>query len=285
LLLKRKDIVVSIAFSALFAGAALAVGRIAGSQASVGVAWLSVTTIAALLLVSSRRTRDLFERQSKEQSDTYHQIEAFISLTSTLNFRHPLPPMREWAISPDFAIVLVGIIRECRPRRILELGGGVSTLVAAYCLEEFGRGSIVSLDHDFEFADAIRRNLMRHGLEAAATVLHAPLKAVVLGSERHLWYDCDVIPPGEPFDLVIVDGPPAGTQTLARYPALPLLMKRFSADAVILLDDADRCEEREIIWRWLREFPGFIREDVPTEKGATVLRRLAGDSVTTRLVA
>lgn len=273
MLLKRKDRAVLLGLSLAFAGVATVVSRLGGTAATVALSWLTFTAIAALLLAFFRRMRQLFDCQLKEQADIYHQIEAYVALYSTLKIRQPLPPMRGWAVSPDFANVLVGVIRECRPRRILELGGGVSTLLASYCLEELGAGTIVSLDHDAEYADATRRNLIRHGLERKATVVHAPLKAVAVGAEQYLWYDCNALPSEAPFDLLIVDGPPAETQAGVRYPALPLLVDRLGPNAVILVDDAERGDEQCILLRWLREFPEFVREDVRTEKGATLLRR------------
>ena len=273
MLLKRKDLVMLFILSAGFAGAATMVWLLAGSAEALALVWLTFTALAGLVLASFRRTRELFDRQSQEQSDVYHQIEAFVSLTNTLKMRQPLPPMRGWAVSPDFANVLVGLIRERRPRRILELGGGVSTLVAAYCLEEIGEGSIVSLDHDAAYAEATRRNLRRHRLERLATVLHAPLITVQAAAQEYRWYDCSALSKDGEFDLLVVDGPPAGSQPEVRYPALPLLMKRLSATAAILLDDAGRGDERAILERWLREFPEFAREDLATEKGAAILRR------------
>src|SRR5262249_4080355 len=51
----------------------------------------------------------------------YAQVEALLSLHSVIRFKHPLPPMRGWGISPDFALILVSVIREHKPRIIVEL--------------------------------------------------------------------------------------------------------------------------------------------------------------------
>src|SRR5262249_31300362 len=138
---------------------------------------------------------------------------------------------------------------------------------------EVGVGSIVSLDHDAAYAETTRRNLRRHGLQRLATVLHAPLITVQAAGQTFRWYDCSALPNDGTFDLLVVDGPPAGTQLEVRYPALPLLMNRLSSTAAILLDDAGRGDEQAILARWLKEFPAFVHEEVTTEKGAAILRR------------
>ena len=56
----------------------------------------------------------------------------------------------------------------------------------------------------------------------------------------------------------IVDGPPAGQNPGARYPALPLLMDRLADRATIFVDDADRPGESEVIKAWLN-LPGISR--------------------------
>jgi len=48
----------------------------------------------------------------------------------------------------------------------------------------------------------------------------------------------------------------------------------LSDDSVVLLDDAVRPDERQIIKLWQEEFPGFAREDIDAEKDITILRRV-----------
>ena len=43
---------------------------------------------------------------SSELAQTYRQIEALLMLTKCLPLRHPLPPMRGEAVSPDLALLL-----------------------------------------------------------------------------------------------------------------------------------------------------------------------------------
>lgn len=203
----------------------------------------------------------------------YQQLEALISITSILPLRHPLPPMRGWAISPDFGVLLISEILKKKPRLVLELGSGVSTLLTAYCLEKAGRGRVISFDHDEKYCVQSRERIREHGLDDIAEIVHVPLREVQLNQQSWDWYDTARVDPGVKIDLLVVDGPPGQIQDLSRYPALPLLREYLSDDAVILLDDAGRPDEKIILDMWTREFPDFVHECIPAEKGAAVLRR------------
>lgn len=224
-------------------------------------------TVLLLLLIA------LQFRTYRELDNHYQQVEALLSLFSTLKIRQPLPKMRGWAVSPDFARVVASLINEYKPKLILELGSGASTLVAGYALEEVGQGRIVSLDHDKHYADFSSSTIRQHRLQDRATVIYAPLKEMVIGNKSWLWYDIEQLKDFEAVDMLIIDGPPGTIQKLARYPALPVLFHLLSDDAIILLDDAFRHDEKETIKLWLREFADFSREELDLEKGAVVLRR------------
>jgi predicted O-methyltransferase YrrM len=219
----------------------------------------------------------IYRRLYHEQRDSYRQVEALFSLHNLLNIRYPLPPMREWVISPDLATVLIGLIRERKPRCVVEAGSGVSTLISAYCLQENGEGKVFSLEHQENFANVSSHNVARHGLSGIATILPAPLKRVDIRGTEWLWYDTAALAKIEgKINLLFVDGPLDRTQKLARYPALPLLFPYLSDDAVIVMDDGIREDEQRIVRLWLQEFEGFELETVPTEKITFVLRRKSG---------
>jgi predicted O-methyltransferase YrrM len=203
----------------------------------------------------------------------YQQLEALISITSLLPMRHPLPPMRGWAISPDFGILLIAEILKKKPQLVLELGSGVSTLLIAYCLENIGHGRVVSFDHDLNYCEKSRGRIRDHKLGNIAEVVHAPLDEIQLNQGNWDWYDIAHVDPDTKIDLLVIDGPPGQIQDISRYPALPLLHEYLSDDIVILLDDAARTDEKTIVEMWTREFPEFEPEYIPAEKGAAVLRR------------
>lgn len=215
----------------------------------------------------------LYRARQKEDVDQLRQIQALFSLFSAIPFRHTLPPMTGWAASPELASTVYGLIREHRPKTVVELGSGVSTLVAAYALEQNGEGRLVSLDQDAGYGAATAEQLRRHGLDARAQVIHAPLKPVELDGRSWTWYDVSRLPEVSSIDLLVVDGPHRALQPLARYPAMPMLYDRLSPNAVIVLDDADRKDERAAVRRWTDEHEGWTVVYAQSPKGTAILRR------------
>jgi predicted O-methyltransferase YrrM len=223
-------------------------------------------------LLQEQEQRTVSAQQAMGEN-LYQQLEALISITALLPLRQPLPPMRGWAISPDFGTLLIAEILTRKPQTVLELGSGVSTLLIAYCLEKIGHGRAMSFDHDVNFCEKSRTMITAHQLGKVAEVVHAPLQEVRLNAGSWDWYDTACIAPDIKIDLLVIDGPPGQIQAISRYPALPLLQAYFSDEVVILLDDAARVDEQSIIAMWAREFPGFEYEYIQAEKGAAILRR------------
>ncbi|MBI4680020.1 MAG: hypothetical protein HY753_02110 [Nitrospirae bacterium] len=61
---------------------------------------------------------------------------------------------------------------------------------------------------------------------------------------------------------------------MVRYPALPLLIEKLVNNAVIILDDVGREDEKNVVDAWLKEYKGFEYEYYPTEKGTVILRKV-----------
>jgi hypothetical protein len=232
----------------------------------------SILLLAALLEVY-RRLRDDRRSDAVRRDWDFRQVEALTSLFATLKPDRPLPATRGWAASPDFLKLIVEQILLERPRLVVEASSGVSTLVIGYCLKRLGRGRLVSLEHEAQFVALARERIVMHGLEEFATVVHAPLVSVEIEGGEWPWYDLRNLPAGDSIDLLVVDGPPGQLRPLARYPALPLLYRRLSDRATVLLDDGNRVDEKEIVGRWEREFGDLSVEFRNVEKGAFVLRR------------
>jgi hypothetical protein len=127
---------------------------------------------------------------------------------------------------------------------ILECGSGATTLLLA---AEAGRRGIEvwSLEHLPPWRDKVLRAARR--ISPHVTVLLAPLRAY--GDFE--WY---TVPedgwPGR-FEMVVCDGPPWTTRG-GRYGLLPVMQDRL-AGATILLDDAHRSDEQEVLRRWATE--------------------------------
>lgn len=210
------------------------------------------------------------KRLQRRAENSYIQAEAFANLLLLLQPNQSLPPMRASAIAPDLALYIADLILTHEPKVILELGSGVSTIVAAYALRRLGEGHIWSLDHERHYAAQTSSNLELHGLAAYATVLHAPLVPLELSVEKWSWYDPQRLKHVPHADLIFIDGPPRSAGVLTRYPAMPLLKDLMAPGARIVMDDADRDAERRTVQRWQDEFPQLEVSYLATEKG-TVL--------------
>lgn len=228
---------------------------------------LAVVFLAGLSL-------DLRRRAQSDRAATLRAIQAVVGIHTILKPRRPLPALTGWAASPELASLLIDLILEHRPDHVLELGSGASTLVIAYALEQVGHGRVTALDHDASYAEQTARQLAMHGLAERATVVAAPLVDHRLDGATWRWYDVGDV--GRPIDLLVVDGPPRGTQWMARYPALPILHEHLGERCRIVLDDAGREDEQAVLKRWTTEFPAFRLELRPSTKGIAILTREEG---------
>jgi len=231
--------------------------------------------ICLILFVQAEIYRRLTVIYNKREQD-YKQVEALLSLHSLIPTGYPLPPMRDGAISPDLAVILIKIIKERKPKNILECGSGISTLIMAYCLKDLGEGHIWSLEHDKNYADITGENLKKHKLEDRASVIFAPLKEMSIREKSWLWYDTEFLNKIEKIDLLLIDGPPENIREMARYPSLPLLAGSLSESAVIVVDDASRRDEKAMVDLWLKEFKNFQYDFNKTEKGTVILKKING---------
>lgn len=211
-------------------------------------------------------------RRIDELEQELAQIQPLLELHARLPTRHPLPPMREFSIAPDFALFLAELIAQEQPQLVVETGSGVSTLVIAYALERLGRGRVVSLELDPGYAQVTRAEIAKHGLTAYATVMDAPLEPLTVGGQEYRWHALRALDGLGPIDLVIDDGPPRYLGDMLRYASLPTFAERMSPRATFVLDVIGP-EEREVLARWRDEHPEFSHEEIENKKGAVVLRR------------
>jgi predicted O-methyltransferase YrrM len=197
----------------------------------------------------------------------FRQFEATQMLRTLLRPQGVLPYSRHWAASPDLLLSFVQAIQGKPGATVVECGSGLSTVWMGLALRAMGTGRGVALEHEQEFRDKTLDAVERHGLEDWVEVRLAPLVPVTIGKDTFSWYTTDALADVRSIDVLLVDGPPALTGPLARYPAVPVLMDRLVDGARILLDDTIRPEERAASDRWLEEFPRLSRELLPHEKG------------------
>jgi predicted O-methyltransferase YrrM len=244
-----------------------------GGLAVGGILVLATGGLLFVILRHHRAVEEYKKRSKREQEATFAQTEALLGLYASLpNSVQPLPETRGWAASPDFLRLVYSLIRKKKPRLVVELGSGSSTIVSGYALQQNGSGRVVSFEHLERFARQNRREVSFHGLEEQCEILEAPLETYDLDEGSWKWYSLESFDPESPIDLVIIDGPPGQIQDESRYPALPLLSKWMSEEALLILDDGDREDESQIASSW-EEISGMSKEFVSTEKGAFIIGR------------
>ncbi|KIH96894.1 methyltransferase [Streptomonospora alba] len=228
-------------------------------------------------------SKELSKAVTVQGRNDYEQQVAWAELRDHLGVAPFMPSLRGWAASPDVMRVLVRAVDTHRPELVVECGSGASSVWLGYALRRVGRGRLVALEHSEHYAEQSRRLVRDHGLEDLVEIRYAPLTDWSPDSgpgedaveDSRPWYDTTAVEDLHDIGLVFVDGPPEGTASQARYPALPVLMPRCAPDAVFVLDDAGRPDERAISDRWLQVFPELSAHEEQTEKGARVFTRKA----------
>ena len=211
----------------------------------------------------SRDIAKLMIDNKKSSMTAYRQTQALIQLTQLLDFKSPIPPTRSWAASPDLLLTITEIVRKYRPGLVVELGSGVSTLVAA----KAGARKVVSIDNSGEFGGKTISLLKDHKVRGV-DVRIAPLQPYANG---FTWYDTSMIKDLKKIDLLIIDGPPGSKNPEARYPALAEFKDKLSSKAVIIIDDVHREGERKLAEDFAKGMPNHQLVILDHEKGTAVI--------------
>jgi len=235
---------------------------------------LAVCVLWLLITIPIARNRVLIEQNQRRLRDGNFQAQLTPLLYTRLTITKPLPMMGNSAILPNFAWRLADLIEKRKPTFILEIGSGVSTLITGYALKKNNHGTSIALDHLEKFATATKETIVQHHLESVVSVIHAPLVPTQIDGKSWLWYDLSRAAIDRPIDLLIVDGPSRQTQQLARYPALPTVIDHLSEQAVVILDDGLRYDEKTIAELWLKRYPQLsLVERSRGGKGIIILQR------------
>jgi predicted O-methyltransferase YrrM len=232
---------------------------------------VALLVLAALMLIGLSAALRAINRLGSTTSSDYRQVEALFSIFCATRPEFPLPATRGWAASPDFLKEIAQLVLERRPDTVFELGSGVSSLVIAHCLRRNGKGRLISLEHELKYANATRNSLSLHDLQDTATVVYAPLVDHEIRGAAWPWYETDHLRIDQSIDLLLVDGPPRLRNSLARYPALPLLREYLRPDSIAIVDDGAKRDQKKVVELWLEEFPGMTYDYLDLEKGAFVL--------------
>ncbi|WP_439135217.1 class I SAM-dependent methyltransferase [Pseudomaricurvus sp.] len=242
----------------------------------IGMALLATLSLVLVALVAwcliklYRMHTMLYELKDhiiKINGESFRQIEALLGLYKDLDFEFALPHTRGFAASPDFLGVVHETIKRKAPNVVVECSSGMSTLIAAKALQQLGTGHVYSLESDKYYCDQTQALLDKHNVSDWATVIHAPLNPTEINGVSYQWYDASALSQLEDVELMVIDGPFAGVNPLARYPAGPKLLPLLAEGGEVLIDDYQRADEKKMVQLWLDQFPDLEKQDVTCEKG------------------
>ena len=185
------------------------------------------------------------------------EIEETRALVALQEPRFSIPlPWSAWALPPRGLLEVLKTIQQFEAPVVVDCGSGVSTLHMARAVREIGRGRVIALEQDADWAEYIRRMLARNGLDQWATIVVAPLEPVQLLDRQTSWYalSAGALPSDARIDVVVVDGPRGTEGELTRLGALPRLWDKLSNRAVVFLDDTNRPDEAMICKLWRENF-------------------------------
>ena len=215
---------------------------------------------------AQRSSKEISQQTSqikRELGHLYHQIEALEQLLPALKLTLPLPASRGWAASPDFLLTLSALTKKKRPKLVVELGSGVSTLVLA----KSGAKKVISFDHSSDFGGQTRQLLKEHKV----TGVDIRINELESYESGYKWYARTSLQGIKNIDLLVIDGPPSAINPDARFPALEHLLPLLSKNATIILDDADREDEKKLAEAFVAALPNHTLTFLPHEKGTAII--------------
>jgi len=242
-----------------------------------------IALVGAQALFNAKSARNSFSLMRAHAAESTakilglrEQMDALFNIFFLLRPEKPLPTMSNWAADPDFIKLLIDALLKHKPQVIVEAGSGVSTLCLALAVKRFGVPCrIISLENNDRCFAQTSNLLTEHDVADVATVVLAPLTEHRHQGKTYLWYETLALEKVPAFDMVVIDGPPAVKDPLARLPAIPLLYPKMSPGCVCLLDDYGRSGERAVVQHWLEAYADLKLQEIPTQRGAAMVERQA----------
>lgn len=247
--------------------------------------------------------------------NTAKQLECFYGIQSYIERGVKPLSFHGWPISPDIGLYITGLIDSNNYDVIIEFGSGTSTVLMAKALQmkqlslpvrtdtdKRSKGDkkpvltnsdyvdlpskIVTFEHNSYYYDITLKALENNDVGHLVDLVHAPLVDYKYKDEsQYLYYNCEyklnqlanVFKDRKMNVLVLVDGPPGGTNKNARFPALVNLLNILPENVfTIVMDDYNRSDEKEImdLWQEMAADRGIKCkfEVIPSEKGLAVLK-------------
>lgn len=158
-------------------------------------------------------------------------------------------PLDGWSLSYQGILHISNFLSLSENPVVVELGSGGGTVWLAKILDHFD-GLIVSIEHEKDFYLKVSDMIASEELAHVVDYRLFPLVATEVPSQLSRrddpdtvgWYRLGGFRP-QAADVVIIDGPPAGTDHCARFPVLSDLFGWLKATCLIVVDDVDRAHD------------------------------------------
>lgn len=178
---------------------------------------------------------------------------------------------------PAVLLLLHRLIEWLSPALYVELGSGVSSLIAADGLKQFCPGGVgVSVEENAEHLAIVSAGMSGAGIADQLRFVHAPIEKMSIHGETTNWYDnstvCESLSgSGLRKALIFADGPSTANGWNTRLAAPLILRTHVEPGSVLLLDDAFRSWELRILQKWAAE-PGIrVLGVAPVGRGVGVI--------------
>jgi glycosyltransferase involved in cell wall biosynthesis len=221
---------------------------------------------------AARRLRALFAQQDELWAS---QPDLFVPrITATTVEAPSRPPLVEdrrfrwnaWTVTRALAGALADRLEAAKPKRILELGTGISTVVLAEHASRTG-ATLVSLEHDASYIEQTKKLLTSFGLQDQVELRLAPLEPRRCADGRtYPFYDTKL---DGTFDFVLIDGPPLRH---GRQAAFFALSGHLARGWEVWLDDGRREHEQQCLDLWRTHFTFDAALYDFDQKGVWILR-------------
>jgi Methyltransferase domain len=165
-----------------------------------------------------------------------------------------VPEMTGYSMGIDSIQIILDFILENRPKNIVELGSGLSTVVFSGLIDNFlEETSLISIDGESKYQEELIPflNQFKNYKEQKVKLFEGKLTDIKIDNMNFKWFNPEVIQSlPKIIDLLIVDGPQYYLNDIARFPAYELLKPKLAKNCVIFLDDGFRDQEQKIKKMW-----------------------------------
>lgn len=178
-----------------------------------------------------------------------------------LIYNHPYLPVSGMSLEFKNIAYIINDITLNNRKEIIEFGSGISTIIIARLIKLNNLDcKLTSIDNNATWIEKIADSLKKEQLDEYVKLVLAPLVSEE-STPAKKWYSKDVLNSikNNTYDLAIVDGPimSGSAFKLIRYPALPFLYSMMAENCRVILDDANRIGENEIMQIWKTNYPQF----------------------------